>query len=144
MSNLLKINSKEFNLVPVVINECYGGFDISADVLTEYNKKTNKDLKYCGVNRTDPILIDIIRKLGKKSFAKFAYLSIYLIPDFMLEYYDIKEYDGLEHIVLLPDKYKIDQIRIINNSDYSPEKKFKKINKILDLDIPGPFEDNPI
>lgn len=48
------------------------------------------------IERADPLLIEVVEKLGEKANGEYAKLGIIEIPDGVE--YEIKEYDGLEHI----------------------------------------------
>jgi len=60
---------------------------------------TGANEEYCSqyeCERTDPILIEIVERLGKESFGPHAKLSIIEIPDDVE--WEIKEYDGIEWV----------------------------------------------
>ena len=48
------------------------------------------------LDRSDPKLVEVVQKLGKKANGKFADLEIVTIPNGVE--YTIEEYDGFEHI----------------------------------------------
>jgi hypothetical protein len=85
----------------VIINSCYGGFSLS-DVAMEEIKKLNPELGslYCRDDnlRTDPIVISVVERLGKKANGEFAKLEIIEIPFEDSEGWYIDEYDGMETI----------------------------------------------
>lgn len=83
----------------VVINKCWGGFHLADNVLKEYNKRTGKDVGNYNVDRSDPVLIDIIGIIGldNASGSSCCKLKIVEIPDDTP--YDILDYDGVETIV---------------------------------------------
>ena len=99
----------------IVINKCYGGFEVSCDVIKElgFHDKEKFCKYYKGIPlensdfgiesddiyayRTDERLIKAIEKVGlKKASGSFAELKIVEIPD-DVEYY-IDDYDGIESI----------------------------------------------
>lgn len=102
----------------VVINRCYGGFSVSrkAVLLARklsgnpkwggptikgdiYDDGTKADCDYgyvYGVERHDPILVQVVEKLGKKANGSLAELSVVEVPDGVK--YTIEDYDGIEHI----------------------------------------------
>lgn len=64
----------------------------------EFDKETLNKYYFSpdSIERTDPILIKIVRKMGKKANGYCADLKIVKIPDGTD--YEIEEYDGNEHI----------------------------------------------
>lgn len=107
----------------VVINTCYGGFNLSDAAFEllldkkgiEYEKiksKYDSSMYYekghvkendfylspyalCG-DRSDPHLIEVIEELGHKANGYAAHLKIVEIPE-GVEWY-VHDYDGLEHV----------------------------------------------
>ena len=100
----------------VVINRCYGGFNLSFEAYKLIAKRkgwivaTNdfyidywipelgKDKKYyChDLERTDPDLVAVVEELGEKADGYGAELKIVNIPD-NIEWH-IQEYDGMEKV----------------------------------------------
>ena len=126
------------NLVPVVINACFGGFGLSEMALNEYNKLSGKSIKYShDLDRTDPHLASVVKKYKNKSFGSCAALEIHMIPDYMIDYYDISEYDGCETLHLFYDKYKINRIKqIIGDDLLTGIEKLTQINNIVEYVVP--------
>lgn len=76
----------------IVINRCYGGFDLS-----------EKAMKFLGVGsewpdiaRNDPKLVECVEKLGEEANGTYAELKVVEIPDDVN--WEIGEYDGLEWV----------------------------------------------
>lgn len=130
--------------VPVVINQCYGGFGLSGLALTMYNKLTDTKVEYAdNIERTDPILVKIVRELKKEANDTCAQLQICKIPNYMLNFYTISEYDGMESVKLKTDQFKISVIKQINNdADLDHKDQQVLINKIIEIDIPHPQREN--
>lgn len=112
-------------LVPVALNTCYGGFGLSqaailrarelgadwamhphAVLVGEYYKDNTLNTETSDifnrykppVERTDPILIQVVRELGDKANGYFANIQLkYLEPGTR---YQIHEYDGMETLKL--------------------------------------------
>ena len=80
----------------VVINKCFGGFGLSEKALEMYQELSGKDCCSYDIERTDPILIKVVKTLGKDANNRFSELKIVDIPD-DVEYY-IGDYDGIETI----------------------------------------------
>ena len=81
----------------IVINSCYGGFDLSDKALDMYKQLSNKSEVYAyELDRTDPILIQVVETLGAEADGRFAKLRIIEIPDDIE--WEITEYDGSESV----------------------------------------------
>jgi len=110
----------------VVLNNEYGGYSLSTDILKMYLERTNTPyetsfvqpeyyINYNGIvvdgqpfwddciQRHDPVLIQILEELGYK------HLKIVEIPDFTS--YSIGEYDGKEWIENTWIEVTIDELR---------------------------------
>ena len=65
----------------IVINSCYGGFGLSDKALDMYKQLSNKSEVYSfELDRTDPILIQVVEALGAEADGRFAKLRIIEIP----------------------------------------------------------------
>ena len=100
----------------IVINRCYGGFDLSDAAYREiaerkgwevgYSKDTiyphwTSDKVYLdctNLDRDDPILVEVVRMLGEDANGPYSFLKIVEIPDDVGENWYIEEYDGLEWV----------------------------------------------
>ena len=84
----------------VVINRCYGGFGLSSKALTRYCELSNivnpEDFYVWDIERTDPILIQIVEEMGEDADDAYSKLKIIEIADDVK--WHIEEYDGIEHI----------------------------------------------
>ena len=86
----------------IVINACYGGFNVSESFLKEYNipyEKTTFGSVYAteSVERTDPRLVEYIETHGSEmASGHFSKLVVREIPKGTK--YRITEYDGYEGI----------------------------------------------
>ena len=105
----------------IVINKCYGGFSLSDAAIMLYGKKAGiniikdeknsssfishyyideiKDGNYFSdhlIERTDPILIEVVEELGEVADGRCAKLKVLEIPDGVK--WQIQEYDGIEWI----------------------------------------------
>jgi hypothetical protein len=111
----------------VVINDCYGGYSLSDEVLKMYLERTNTPYtttQYSGsyftheyimvdgepfiddyISRHDPILIEILEEIGYINKG----LKIVFVPDFAK--YSIGEYDGKEWIENTWINVTVDELR---------------------------------
>lgn len=83
----------------VVINDCYGGFGLSADALEKYKQLTGID-DDCffarEIDRDDPYLVKIVKEMGELANGPCANLKIVEIPADVK--WHIAEYDGSEWV----------------------------------------------
>lgn len=90
----------------IVINRGYGGFSLSDQVKNLYMLATKDVPRFKGwyfdqdVSREDPILIEIIERVGlEHSRGNFATLKIIELPaDLLPDNYEIHDYDGIEWV----------------------------------------------
>jgi len=97
----------------IVINVKYGGFGLSVQAIELYGKLKGLNLQKIGrqyyidgddkkrfsvynLKRDDPILVEVVEKLGELSSDQFSRLKIVKIPENVK--WTIKDYDGLEHV----------------------------------------------
>lgn len=80
----------------IVINKCHGGFDLSQKAKNLYCQLKNltDDFHCYDIERNDPILIEVVKQLGKKANSAYSKLKIVDIPDGIGWYID--EYNGME------------------------------------------------
>jgi hypothetical protein len=89
--------------IKVVINSCFGGFDLSAEAEAMWREAKNiapEDGVYLyDIARDDPDLVRIVETLGKKANQSYSDLKIVELPLWVMERgWVIKEYDGWEHV----------------------------------------------
>jgi len=82
-------------MAKIVISESYGGFGLSRDAEELYETLKGEDFDYSTVDRADPILVQVVEKLGNRASGQLAKLTIVEIPGCL---YRITEYDGYESI----------------------------------------------
>jgi len=82
----------------IVINRCFGGFSLSQDAISLYNKYSDNILRngYAEVDRNDPDLVRVVEELGDKADGGCASLKVVEIPEDVS--WNIDDYDGIEHI----------------------------------------------
>lgn len=83
----------------IVINRCHGGFGLSKEAEDLYKQRaniTNRDWYYHDLDRSDPILCQIVEELGEKADTNYSELAIVEIPDGVD--WQIEEYGGREWI----------------------------------------------
>jgi len=94
-----KNNNSSVPMREIVINTCYGAFGLSEKASKLYCQRINLDyenLEEHRLDRSDPILIEVIKELGTNANALYAQLEIVSLP--VGTKYRICEYEGSEHI----------------------------------------------
>lgn len=134
VSSLIKLIDSG-RTVDVAVNGCHGGFGLSKVAAQMYisavtgtaranhavyisqNYDTGVDmvcLAYDNIERHDPKLIKVINNYGKRSNGTYASLVIKQIPSYLVSYYSLHEYDGIESVCKNIDTFKRDMIRKIS------------------------------
>jgi hypothetical protein len=81
----------------VVINACFGEFDLSDAALKRYNELNDYDRKNARIiDRDDVYLVQVVEELGEKSWGHYAELKIVEVPDDVD--WRINGYDGREWV----------------------------------------------
>lgn len=111
----------------IVYNACFGGFSLSEEALSLYNKKRSDlnlstfDNRYgYDIPRNDLLLVEVVEKLGKEANGKYAELKIIEIPNQYADWYTFYEYDGLESIMCEPCKlveYRLNKLVVKDLTD---------------------------
>lgn len=84
----------------IVVNRCFGGFGLSnhaMDMYRELSGNTDPEFRYHHIKRNDPILVEVVEKLGEDANGLHAMLEVFEILDGLS--YEISEYDGLEDFI---------------------------------------------
>lgn len=77
----------------IVINKCYGGFNLSPKVVELLKSRGITEGIWC-IKRNDPV--ECVELLGEEADGDFAKLKVVEIPDDVA--WNIRDYDGLETI----------------------------------------------
>lgn len=80
----------------IVINTCFGGFNISKEAKALYEIITSIEAFPYEMQRDDPVLIKIVEDLGAEANGSYAKLKVVEIPDDVD--WAIDEYDGKERV----------------------------------------------
>ena len=80
----------------IVINKCWGGFNLSTAGEAEILRRGGATSDSWEIERTDPILVEMVEEDSSLYSGDFARLSVVEIPD-DVEWY-IHDYDGQEHV----------------------------------------------
>jgi hypothetical protein len=90
---------EEAKIINIVINVCFGGFDLSEKAIKLYCEKNNIErygFNHNSVSRTDPMLVEVVKELGDEANKEYTELKIVSVP--VGTKYRIAEYDGTEWI----------------------------------------------
>lgn len=80
-----------------VINDCFGGYELSQEFIDKYGEK----FEY--LERNDPELVSAVEEFGlRNASGEFSVLCIKEIPDDATDY-SVEEYDGAESIIYVKD-----------------------------------------
>lgn len=91
-------------MTKIVYNACYGGFGLSNKARELYCTLSGVDpLEFydSDLDRTDPILVQVVKELGSKADGRHANLQIRDLEPGTL--YRIDEYDGWETVMTIAD-----------------------------------------
>ena len=115
----------------VVYNNRYGGFGMNQYGLEEYNRRTLHNITYADViDRSDPILIEIVETMGKDVNDKNSRLAIKEFPIKYKSFLKWHDYDGNETVQIDYDKYLIYHVRAVKNEMISPFEKIVRIDQL--------------
>lgn len=123
--------------IEVLLNDCYGGWEISSKANKLYALRTTKDSNYFLRKRSNPILVQIYKELGDEfDGGKHSKTGIEKIPKKYENYYYISEYDGLEKVEIDYTKYELDNLKknikeILENNSIDNDEKVNQLKKMF-------------
>lgn len=89
----------------IVVNGGYGGFGLHPQAISVYEAITNKkDVWEYDINRSDPVLVKIVKKMGRGSWGDSAKLRVERLKS---KKYYIAEYDGKERVYTDKDMIRV-------------------------------------
>jgi len=121
----------------VVYNNCYGGFDLSAEGLAEYNRQTSKNITIPDyIDREDAVLITMVETMDTKIInTKNSKLKIKEFDKKFKSFLSWSDYDGKESVKIDYNKYIVYTVEFIINTDISADQKIKLISNLyIDLE----------
>ena len=126
----------EDKIIRVLYNAKYGGFSLSEEAMTEYNKLADKPLRSCyalceGIDcRTDPIALKVFDTLGSSRFSgEHAKIQIKEVEEKYLNHISIFEYDGLESVKINTHQYNI--CSVLTNKTLTDAEKVQELKKLF-------------
>lgn len=126
--------------VEIMVNTCYGGFGLSEAAMDEYRKRCpgNENVDYYDIDRHDPVMVQILKQMGEAAFGAFSRIKLKKIPVQYLDHYSISEYDGLEHVVIHYNSYKIDTAKaILRDRHLNKTEKLLRVSAVLNAELRG-------
>ena len=105
MNGLSQEMVAKHKMTKIVYNTCYGGFGLSKTAIFRYWEIRSEippdDWHADEVNRSDPILVQVVEELGDAAGDGFAKLAIRELETGTQ--YRIDEYDGMENVMTVDD-----------------------------------------
>ena len=83
-------------MTKIVINQCYGGFDLSPQALAHYHNKSGTVLRADQIARDCPHLVSTVLHFGIAANTDYTNLKVVTIPPDVV--WQIMDYDGCEWI----------------------------------------------
>ena len=86
-------------MTKIVLNGCYGGFGISTAAVCRYAEIKGispSDVDDYDINRTDPVLVQVVEELGEAANNDSS--KLYIVEIYPGTLYRINDYDGIEDI----------------------------------------------
>lgn len=81
----------------IVINKCYGGFNLSTAALVRYRELTGSvGVDAWQIARDDAVLVRLVEEMGKKAGGPHSDLKVVEVPEGVN--WEIAEYDGIEWV----------------------------------------------
>ena len=106
----------------VMYNNRIGGFGLSNAAIKLYNQRKPEDAPdvseagYASgrdLDRTDPVMVQVVRELGDKTNTAFSRICLEELPDEYKGFYSIDEFEGAETVRIEHDKYSLHRIEEI-------------------------------
>ena len=146
---------KKMTEIPVLYNNCHGGWSPSQQAIELYNRRMTQlnptykpitDLDLENVNRHDPILVQIYHELGKDFDGHYySQTQIEYIDEKYADYYHLQDFDGYETVVVELVKYELHtlkgQLKALLNNTMTDGEKIAELKKIMEIGA-APLIDN--
>ena len=118
----------------IIHNAKYGGYGFSDTAKELYCSV--KGLEPCSIDydatRTDPVMVGIVKRLGRLVNSDFSDLRILELLKKYDGFYFIEEYDGSEDITIDHSLYKLETIREeLEDEEKSAEERLERVKEIL-------------
>lgn len=125
---------------PIMIKNGRNYFEYSQVAIDEYNKRKSlidpifEPVTQDYDSRRDPVMIDIVISMGKNAFSRGG-LKIEYVHTKYKDYIQYDEYDGIESFDYDLERYKLDKIKKICNSDDDLQTQINQIKTLIDTNL---------
>jgi len=99
--DMILTDEKGRQFIPIVYNQRHGGFGLSDEAKARY-LEFHDNIQQDRIDRSDPVLVRVVRELGSKANSRGANLTIGFVEVGQL--WRISEYDGMEEIEIFDPK----------------------------------------
>jgi hypothetical protein len=130
------MNPRTPHKLELVINTCFGGFDLSDSACLEYTARTSRKVDAYDMERDDPVLVQIVKELGSRANGIYSKLSIRRIPAQYAKFYTIHEYDGNESVEIHYDAYRVAAAKaILKDAHLTRMERIARATAVLGADL---------
>jgi len=122
--------------IGVMYNSRYGGFALSDEAVAEYNKRKAEGMPSAAysardIQRSNPLMVQIVRELGSRANGMFSDIQIELIEDRYEHHVLIDEYDGSETVIIDYKGYILAEVRkTLQSTSLSSDEKISCMNQL--------------
>lgn len=115
----------------VVLNRCYGGFRLSIRAQLEYIRRMGRPFdRFDEKNRSDPVLVTIVKELKTRASTGSSELVIEEIP--ADAQWSIEEYDGMEELRIKGQKQLTNKLDdILYDDSIWDDQRIEKLKKLI-------------
>ena len=136
---LIKMEPNDLHNFGIVINTCYGGFQLSdraLSILRDFMPESNN--QYWEEHRQSPELIETITKLQSEANTPNSRLVVAYIPEKLKNYYEISDDDGRETLHVFPERLITTELAQISEKDIESiqnDSLRKKLTELINLSV---------
>jgi hypothetical protein len=127
--------------ITILYNTRFGGWTPNENVLTLYNNRMKEInpafsaiMYFSDIERHDSVLVQLYQELGSlfDSDEGFSETHGLTIPAKYTDYYAIENFDGYEDVVVLKDKWTLDQVeKLLETASLTSEEKITETLRLL-------------
>ena len=128
---ILKLCAQAPRIASVLYNSRYGGFHLSAEAFAEYQRRGGTCEAEYNIARDDPSMVAVVKDMGARANHDYAKICIATEPAPFEKHIRIKEYDGLERVVVDVHHWFVDSARAVLSGAMSADEKVQAIEVLL-------------